>query len=202
MMYNDDRERSTIEALRELSVSDPAVQIHIGSYTRALGELIRGGPAPQSGARYVAAAACFTMDQTDSDYLMATTAWLNCDQAILTFDVDEPLADPTGISVIRIEEPEVAFYDRCKLWAPVNDGRILILPEADGARHFDASGHCLSERWRRLPGTLEAGEKRAWRRLKLLASSFDRFDLERARISNLGFANDGRLTATVRKLAA
>lgn len=202
MVYRDEKQRSRIEALRELSVSDPAVQLHIASYTKALGEMIRGRPIDRVDGKYVSAAACFTMEESDRDYLMAASVRLLIDQAVLTFDVDDPMGEPTGIAAVRLEEPEVAFYGLCRLWAPANDGRILIVPEADAQRHFDASGGNLVERWRRLPGTLEAGERRAWHRLKMLAGTFGRDDLKRARLNVLSKGDDGRLTAKVTRLAA
>lgn len=202
MVDGDGKKRSVIEALRELSVSDPAVQVHIASYTKALGEMLRGRPIDQVGAKHVTAAACFTMDESDRNYLMAASVRLLIDQAVLTFDVDDPMGEPTGIVAVRLEEPEVAFYGRCRLWAPANDGRVLIVPEADAERHFEASGHRLVERWRRLPGSLDAGEKRAWHRMRMLAKTFDRGDLEGARLNVLSKGDDGRLTALVTRLAA
>lgn len=202
MVYSDEIQRSAIEALRELSVSDPAVQLNFARYTKAMGEMLRGRPIDRVGAKHVAAAACFTMDGSDRDYLMAASVRLEIDQVILTFDVDDPLGMPIGLVAVRLEEREVAFYGRCRLWAPANDGRLLVVPEADAERHFDAGGENLVERWRRLPGSLGAGERRAWHRLKILASSFDLDDLERARLNVLSKGDDGRLTATVKRLAA
>lgn len=202
MVYRNREQRSAVESLRELSISDPAVQLNIAKYTRALGEMLRGRPVTWEGMKYVAAVACFSVDESDRDYLMAASARLEIDQVFLTFDVDDPLGEPNGIVAVRLEAPEVAYYVRCRVWAPANDGRILIVPEADGERHFDASGEWLQERWRRLPGSLEAGQKRTWHRLKMLASRFEREDLDRVRVNVLSKDDDGRLTAKVRQLAA
>ena len=163
---------------------------------------MRGKHARTSGIDCITVGACFRLDGTDLEFLMSSSVKLNSDQVLLVFDVDDPLGEPIGIEAIRLQKPEVALYGQCHLWAPTSGGRIVILTDHEGKQHFDMSGDKLQFVDHKIKGTVALGEKRARARLKSMAASMKREDLDNVWLNWIGGDADGNLVGDARHLAA
>lgn len=176
MMKETEEMRDARHALQELAASDPAAATNMLRHVAAYGALIAGrdGRAHCPGEPVFQAG--FRLTHGSEKLYAAVTRRCHGESLFIAFDVDDAAGPPIGFGLFRLEGEHVVCYGRCVLWAPVNDGRALIVPVGDDEPAPNGyfafrRGQPLRRVDGPLPGDFMAGVRRARARLaKLLAA--------------------------------
>ena len=194
-------------ALQQLTASDPAASANMVRYLSALSILVTGHRGRDLERPEPIFLAGFQMDRTENLIVRKTSMLTGIQHVFLAFDVDEATAPPVELGVFRTEGELEVCYSHCRLWAPANDGRAVIVPTGT---HDPVDGHFVFRRGRPLvrvatppAGDLEAGFRRGERRLVRLANSPELRDAMNGAVQNvITNAGPGKLEVEMRKLSA
>lgn len=171
MINETNKMRKARHELQTLSASDPLAQANILRHVAACTRLLTGRLGVEALPGEPIVGAGFRLVDGEEKLFAALTRNDGLERIYLAFDIDDPQGPPIGTGLFRKEGDHVVCYGLCKLWSPVNDGRALLVPSAEGEPAGYFSFRCGQPfRWVEgpLPGDFVAGLRRTQARLARL----------------------------------
>lgn len=173
-MKETEEMRQARHDLQMLSASDPAASANMLRHVAAYSLMVMGRRGRERRDAEPQIVAGFVLTHGEHQLPAAATRRSGIETIYLAFDVDDAAGPPVAAGVFRKQRDGVVLYGNCRLWAPANDGRALIVPCGVG----DYVGYLAFRPGQTLrlvdapvPGDLEAGFRRAASRMQRLLAS-------------------------------
>jgi hypothetical protein len=174
--------RKARHALQELSASDPTASANMMRHAVAYALMVTGRRGRERRRNEPQIGAGFILTHGDENLFAAAARRSGTDYLYVSFDVDEASAAPAALDVFSRRGDDMVVFGNCRLWAPANDGRALLVPQsADGYGGYLAfrPGQPFRHVYAPLPGNFDAGVRRADVRLRRTLASYALRDVHR-----------------------
>ena len=203
MNYTEDMRDAAWE-LKLLTASDPAATSNMMRHVAALALMVAGRRQPDQSVGEPEIAACFLLDHADRNFFIGITAETGIDQILVGFDVDDAAGEAQGFGVVHAVAHKGASFSDCRLWAPANGGRAVLVPQGVGSVGYFAfrKGGSLRHVGSRPAADLEPGFRRAAARYARLAASPELHGVGREGYLHVISNDNGMLRNQPKRLAA
>jgi hypothetical protein len=174
MTNETDAMRQARHALQKLSTSDPAASANMMRHVTAYAQMVTGRRGRERRNNEPQIGAGFILTHGDQHLCAAAARRSGTDYLYIAFDVDDATAPPVAAGVFSRRGEDMVVFGDCRLWAPANDGRALLVPQgSDGYGGYLAfrPGQPFEHVHGKLPGDFNAGVRRANARLRRLLAS-------------------------------